>query len=111
MEGPPVSDLSTQVLLMNILPVLDRAGVEEEIIWHLTSIKMRQIGKGALTSEYLEFPLPEIRVAWRQNKQGKSKNKAEKDLPLNKLSAFQKHRCLVCIAEAVEGSWPRLGPL
>ncbi len=96
---------------MNIPPVLDRARVEGVNIWHLTSIKKRQIGKGTLTSEYLGLPLPEIRVAWRQNKQGKGKNKAEKDLSLNKLSAFQENGCLVCTVEAAEGSWPRLGPL
>jgi hypothetical protein len=96
---------------MNVPPILDKAGVEREIIWHLASIKKRQIGKGRLTSEYLGFPLPEIRVAWQQNKQGKGKNKAEKDLLLNKLSAFQENGCLVCTMEAAEGSWPRLGPL
>ncbi len=57
------ADLSAQVTLMNVPPVLDRAGVEGEIIWHLTSIKKRQIGKGTLTSEYLGLLLPEIRVA------------------------------------------------
>jgi hypothetical protein len=105
------ADSSAQVLLMNIPPILDRAGVEGEIIWHLTSIKKHQIGKGMLTSEYLGFPLLEIRVAWQQNKQGKGKNKAEKDLWLNKLSAFQENGCLVCTVEAAEGSWPRLSPL
>jgi hypothetical protein len=60
---------------MNVPPVLDRAGVEGEIIWHLTSIKKRQIVKGTLSLEYLGFPLPEIRVAWQQNKQGKGGKK------------------------------------
>jgi hypothetical protein len=36
------ADSSAQVLLMNLLPILDRAGVDGEIIWHLTSIKMRR---------------------------------------------------------------------
>jgi hypothetical protein len=59
------ADLSAQVLLMNILLVLNRAGVEGEIIWHLTSTKKCRIGKGMLTSEYLGILLPEIRVAWK----------------------------------------------
>jgi hypothetical protein len=69
-EDHQSADLSAQVLLMNVMPVLDRARVEGEIIWHLTSIKRHQIGKGTLTSEYLVFLLQEIRVAWCQNKQG-----------------------------------------
>ncbi len=64
-----------------------------------------------LTSEYLGFLLPEIRVAWQQNKQGKGENKAENNLSLNKLSAFQENGCLVCTMEAAEGSWLRLRPL
>ncbi len=32
------ADSSTQVLLMNIPRVLDRGGVKNEIIWHLTKI-------------------------------------------------------------------------
>jgi hypothetical protein len=35
------ADSSAQVLLMNVPPVLDRARVEGEIIWHLTNIKKR----------------------------------------------------------------------
>ncbi len=67
--------------------------------------------KGLLPAEYVGVPLPEIKVSWRQNKQGKGKNKAEKDLTLNNLSMFQENRCLVCTVEAGEGSWPCPGPL
>jgi hypothetical protein len=49
---------------------------------------------------------------WRQNEQGKAKNKAKKDPAFNMLAAaFQENGCLVCTVEAWEGSWPRLGPL
>ncbi len=41
---------------------------------------------------------------------GERENKAEKDLSLNKLPAFQENGCLDCTVEAVDGSWPRLGP-
>jgi hypothetical protein len=50
-------------------------------------------------------------VAWRQNKQGKGKTKAEKDLSLNNLVQFQENGCRVCTVEATEGTWGRLGPL
>jgi hypothetical protein len=106
-----LADLSTQVLLMNIPPVLDRAGVEGMIIWHFTEIEKGLLKKGLLPVEYVGVPLPEIKVSWRQNKQGKGKNKAEKDLTLNNLSGFQENGCLVCTVEAGEGSWPRLVPL
>ncbi len=105
------ADLSAQVLLMNVPPVLDRAGVEGKFIWHLAEIEKGLLKKGLLPVEYVGVPLPEIKVSWRQNKQGKGKNKAEKDLTLNNLSAFQENGCLVCTVEAGEGSWPRLAPL
>ncbi len=104
-------DLSAQVLLMNVLLVLDRAGIEGKIIWHLAEIEKGLLKKGLLPAEYIGVPLSEIKVSWRQNKQGKGKKKAEKDLTLNNLSAFQENGCLVCTVEAREGSWPRLGPL
>jgi hypothetical protein len=91
--------------------VLDRGGIQGEIIWHLTGIEKGLLKKGVLPSEYVGIQLPKIRVTWRQNKQGNGKNKAEKDLSLNKLPAFQENGCLVCTVEAAEGSWPRLGPL
>ena len=59
----------------------------------------------------LSIPLPEVRVNWRQNKQGKGKNKAEKELSMNTLVAFQENGCSVCTVEASEGQWPRLAPL
>jgi hypothetical protein len=102
---------SAQILLMNISPVLDRGSIEGEIIWHLTEIEKGLLKKGVLPSEYVGVQLPKIRVTWQQNKQGKGKNKAENDLSLNKLPAFQENGCLVCTVEAAEGSWPRLGPL
>ncbi len=61
--------------------------------------------------EYVGTPLPKLRVSCRQNKQGKGKSKAERDLSLNKLAAFRENSCLVCTAKAAEGSWPQLGPL
>ncbi len=64
-------DLSAQVLLMNIPPVLDRAGIEGKIIWHLAEVEKGLLKKGLLLAEYIGVPLPEIKVSWRQNKQGK----------------------------------------
>ena len=99
-----------QVLLMNV-PVLEKIGAESKIIWHLAEREKSFLKKGRLTTEYVGVPLPAIKVSWRQNKQGKGKNKAKKNLSLNKLAAFQDNGCLVCAVEALEGSWPRLGPL
>ncbi len=104
-------DSSAQVLLMNVPPVLDRVGVECQILWHLAEIEKSLLKKGLLPMEYIGVPLPNINLLWRQNKQGKGKNKAKKNLSLNKLAAFQDNGCLVCAVEALEGSWPRLGPL
>jgi hypothetical protein len=96
---------------MNVPPVLDRGGIENEIIWHLTEIEKGFLKKGTLPAEYVGTPLPKLRVSWRQNKQGKGKSKAERDLSLNKLATFWENGCLVCTVKATEGSWPQLGPL
>ncbi len=81
-------DSSTQVLLMNVPAVLDRAGIESKIMWHLVEIEKSLLKKGRLPTEYVGVPLPAINISWRQNKQGKGKNNAKKDLSLNKLSTF-----------------------
>ncbi len=101
-----LADSSAQVLLMNVPPVLDRSGVEGEFLWHLSEIEKGLLKKGHLPTEYIGVPLLKIKVLWRQNKQGKGKNKAKKDLTLNKLATFQKNGCMVCTVEAWEGSWP-----
>ncbi len=65
------ADSSAQVPLMNVPPVLDRGGVKNEIIWHLTKIEKGFLKKGSLPVEYVGIPLPKLRVSWKQNKQGK----------------------------------------
>ncbi len=82
-----------------------------EIIWHLTTIEKKLVKNNTLPPTYVGTPLPEIKVAWHQNKQGRGKNKAEKDLSMNRRPSFQENGCLVCTVEASEGSWPCLGPL
>jgi hypothetical protein len=104
-------DSSAQILLMNVPPVFDRNGVEGEIIWHLVEIEKSLLKKEVLPTECIGTPLPEIKVSWRQNKQGKGKTKEEKDLFLNKLVQFQVDGCLVCMVKAAESSWEHLGPL
>jgi hypothetical protein len=74
-------DTSAQVLLMNVPPILDCSGVEGEILRHLLEIEKGLLKKGRLPTEYIRAPHPEIRVSWRQNKQGKGKNKAKKPYP------------------------------
>jgi hypothetical protein len=106
-----LADFSAQVLLIKVPPVLDRGGINGEITWHLAEIEKGLLKKGLLPTEYIGVPLPETKVSWRQNKQGRGGNKAKKDLTLNKLAAFQENGCLVCTMEVWEGSWPRLGPL
>ncbi len=62
--------------------------------------------------EYVDVPLPKIKVSWRQSKQGKGQSKAEQDLSLNLLGQpFQQNGCPVCTVNASEGSWKCLGPL
>jgi hypothetical protein len=96
---------------MNVPRVLDRSRVEGEILWHLSEIEKGLLKKEHLPTKYIGVPLLKIKVSWRQNKQGKEKHKAKKDLTLNKLTAFQENGCIVCTVEAWEGSWPQLGPL
>ncbi len=67
---------------MNVPVVFDRNGVEGKIIWHLAEIEKSLLKKGVLSTESIRMPLPEIKVSWRQNKEGKGKTKAEKDLSL-----------------------------
>ncbi len=55
--------------------------------------------------------LPEIKILWQQNKQGKGKSKAEKDLSLNDLVGFQQNGCMVCTVEAAKKDWKRLSIL
>jgi hypothetical protein len=88
---------------MNVPPVLDRGGIKNKIIWHLTKIKKGFLKKGTLPAEYVGIPLPKLRVSWRQNKQGMGKSKAERDLSLNKLAAIQENGCLICTVKANEG--------
>ena len=80
---------SAQILLMNVPVVFNRTGVEGEIIWHLAEIEKSLLKKGVLSIESIGTPLPEIKVSWRQNKQGKGKTKALKALSLNNLVQFQ----------------------
>ena len=68
------ADSSAQVLLMNDPLVLDRGDVENEIIWYLTEIEKGFLKKGVFPLKYVGVPLPEIRVSWRQNKQGRGKS-------------------------------------
>jgi hypothetical protein len=86
-----LAESSTQILLINVSLVLDRGSVEGEIIWHLMEIEKSLLKKGVLPSKYVGVQLPKIRVTWQQNKQRKGKNKAEKDLSLNKLPTFQEN--------------------
>ena len=104
-------DSFAQILLMNVPPVFDRNGVDGKIIWHVVEIEKGLLKKGVLPTEFIGSCLPEIKVSWRQSKQGKGKIKAEKDLSLNKLVQFQENGCLVCMVEAGDGSWGHLGPL
>jgi hypothetical protein len=70
---------------MNVPPVLEHDGVEGKIIWHLTEIKKGLMKKDALPMEYIRVPFPNLKVLWRQSKQGKGQSRAEKDLSLNLL--------------------------
>jgi hypothetical protein len=45
------AESGTQILLINVPPVLDRGGIEGEIIWHLTEIEKGLLKKGVLPSE------------------------------------------------------------
>jgi hypothetical protein len=97
---------------MNIPTVLERGEVENEILWHLSEIKKKLLKRGSLPCEYVGVPLPNIKVSWRQSKQGKGRSKAEHDLSLNLLrQPYQQNGCPVCTVEAAESSWKRLGPL
>ena len=96
---------------MNVPPVFDKVGVEGEIKWHLAECQKKLLRKGLLRSDLHGTPLPEIKVTWQQNTQGKGRNKAEQNLSLNKLIPFQENGCMVCTVEASERSWAHLGPL
>jgi hypothetical protein len=105
------ADSSTQILLMCCPATFDKQGIEEEIVFHLKTMEKDLIRKGSLPSTLSTEPLPQITVLWRQNKQGRGRTQAEQGLCLNNLEAFQWNGCMVCMVEAEEGSWGRLGPL
>jgi hypothetical protein len=54
---------SAQVLLMNVPLVLEHGRVKGKIIWHLTEIKKGLMKKGALPTEYIGVPFPDIKVS------------------------------------------------
>ena len=106
------AESSAQVILLNVPPILERGGVEEEITWHLQQIEKSLLKEGKLPQEFVGVPLPRINVSWRQSKQGKGRTKEERLLSLNLLgSVYQQNGCPVCTVEVEEGSWTRLGPL
>jgi hypothetical protein len=106
------AESSAQVLLMNVPAVLERGGVENEILWHLSEIKKKLLKRGTLPLEYVGIPLPNIKVLWRQSKQGKGRSKAERDLSLNLLGQpYQQNGCLVCTVKVAKSSWKCLGLL
>ncbi len=97
---------------MNVPPVLECCRVEGKIIWHLTEIKKGLMKKGAIPTEYIGITFPDIKVSWRQSKQGKGWSRAGKDLSLNLLGQpFQQNGCPLCTVEVAEGSWKSLGLL
>jgi hypothetical protein len=51
-----LADSSAQVFLLNVPPVLDRAGVEGEIIWHLTELEKGLLKKGLFPLENVGGP-------------------------------------------------------
>ncbi len=107
-----LAESSALILLMNVLLVLERGGVEAEIVWHLPDLEKRLMKKGGYPQEYVGVSLPKISAAWRQSKQGKGKSKSEREMSLNLLGQpFQENGCLVCTVEAAKGSWKHLGPL
>jgi hypothetical protein len=89
-------------MIMCVRNIFDRVGLEEEVIWHLKDIEKSLTKKGTKSSKLIGIPLPEIKISWQQNKQGKGKSKAEKDLSLNNLVGFQQNGCIVCMVEAAE---------
>ncbi len=105
------AELNAQIMIMCVPNIFDRVGLEEEVFWHLKDIKKSLIKKGTISSELIGIPLPEIKISWQQNKQGKRKSKAEKDLSLNNLVGFQQNGCMVCMVEAAEKDWKRLSIL
>jgi hypothetical protein len=83
----------------------------EKLFWNLKDIEKSLIKKGTISSELIGIPLLEIRILWQQNKQGKGKSKAEKDLSLNDLVGFQQNGCMVCTVEAAKKDWKCLSIL
>ena len=78
--------------------------MESAIRWYLADIEKRLLKEGRLPLEYVGVPLLEIRIGWRQNKQGKGKTKAERELSLNNMVAFKDNGWKVCTVKAAEGS-------
>jgi hypothetical protein len=89
-------------MIMCVPNIFDRVGLEDKVIWHLKDIEKSLIKKGTISSELIGIPLPEIKISWQQNKQGKGKSKAEKDLSLNDLVGFQQNGCMVCTVQAAK---------
>ncbi len=105
------AESNAQIMIMCVPNNFDREGLEGEVIWHLKDIKKSLIKKGTISSKLIGIPLPEIRISWQQNKQGKGKSKAEKNLSLNNLVGFQQNGCMVCTVEAAKKDWKRLSIL
>ncbi len=102
------AELNAQIMIMCVPNTFERVGLEEEVMWHLKDIEKSLIKKGTISSKLIGTPLPEIKILSQQNKQGKGKSKAEKDLSLNNLVGFQENGCMVCTVEAAKKDWKRL---
>jgi hypothetical protein len=57
------AESSRHILLMNVPPILERGGVESEIVWHLCKLEKRFLKKRILPEEYVGVPLPMISVS------------------------------------------------
>ncbi len=57
-----LAESSAQDLLMIVPTVLERGGVEGEILWHLSEIKKKLPKRGTLPLEYVGVLFPDIKV-------------------------------------------------
>ncbi len=105
------ANFSAQVQIFCCPCIFEREGLTKELIHNLKTVKKKLCNKGQLSMDLHDEPLPAMYILWRQNSQGRGRNRRERQLSLNNLEAYGQNGCLVLSIETEEGTWPHFSPL
>jgi hypothetical protein len=88
------ADSSAYIRIICCPTLINKDGLTQELVRNLKEVKLKLIRKGFVSSDFMDEPLPTFYILWRQNTQGKGRNKGEKLLSLNNLPLFIQNGCV-----------------